>query len=659
MRTDCQSSMTPGLRGRDYNGSVAVTRSGVPCAYWQNVQIPGLDLGDLRGNACRNPGDHSGAWCFVRLWHRQLALDTYIPNFPFKWDYCDIPSCEERDNATTSSCQNLTDNGAMYTGNVSVAHTGLECEPWTRTYPALYGNIEGNSCRNPYGGEDFVGCFVQGRWSRCPVEACAPPKVPVSPSGSPAPPAAPTAEPRGTDVTAIAVSVTVAALVIAAAGLIARALLKRRELRIATDSVVTVDATAPTEGTRLNRKLSRQESTASSTVASSVTVPQSLASSELRVRLQQNDLMEDTIVLSSPIDMGHITLKRRLGSGSFAKVWQASWLGADAAVKVMNIKGRTAQLRAHLLKGVEATSLRGITHPNVVQTYHVYKVVDRSFPEDPSDADEIDENGHQVPNIAELWVVQELCNKGDLRASLDMLCPLKQGSVKILCTTLKEVVLALSYLHHLGIVHGDLKCENVLLKSSTSEHGLIAKVADFGLSRDLRGLDSYYATNISGDMKYLAPEVLEHNRISPKMDTYSLGFLIYELCTGDRASMDHLTLATHVQEVVHQRKRPTFPDTVVLELKSLAEDCWDHDPEQRPCDQSILKRLDEVLVKYSSPQKSTFSIKSFKDMTANFNTMLTSGQADGTEIDGYLVPELGPAVTASLVDPKLDVRLEI
>lgn len=69
-------------------------------------------------------------------------------------------------------------------------------------------------------------------------------------------------------------------------------------------------------------------------------------------------------------------------------------------------------------------------------------------------------------------------------------------------------------------------------------------------------------------MKYLAPEVLEHNRISPKMDTYSLGFLIYELCTGDRASMDHLTLATHVQEVVHQRKRPTFPDTVVLELKA-------------------------------------------------------------------------------------------
>lgn len=87
------------------------------------------------------------------------------------------------------------------------------------------------------------------------TQACAPPKVPVSPSGSPAPPAAPTAEPRGTDVTAIAVSVTVAALVIAAAGLIARALLKRRELRIATDSVVTVDATAPTEGTRLNRKL--------------------------------------------------------------------------------------------------------------------------------------------------------------------------------------------------------------------------------------------------------------------------------------------------------------------------------------------------------------------------------------------------------------------
>lgn len=50
-----------------------------------------------------------------------------------------------------------------------------------------------------------------------------------------------------------------------------------------------------------------------------------------------------------------------------------------------------------------------------------------------------------------------------------------------------------------GIVHGDLKRENILLKSSTAPHGFTSKVADFGLARNMQGLESYYATNVSGD----------------------------------------------------------------------------------------------------------------------------------------------------------------
>jgi serine/threonine protein kinase len=247
---------------------------------------------------------------------------------------------------------------------------------------------------------------------------------------------------------------------------------------------------------------------------------------------------------------------------------------------------------------------------------------------------------------------------------------LKEGSLKILLTTIKEVVLALSYLHHLGIVHGDLKCENVLLKSSTTEHGLVAKVADFGLARDLRGLDSYYASNISGDMKYLAPEVLEHNRVSPKMDTFSLGYLIYELASGQQTAMENVTLATHVQEVVHLRKRPSFPSTVLPALKALAEECWDHDPDKRPCDQLILRRLERMLAEYGSPSKQR-SLKSFKDLTQTFGNMLASGVADDT-VDGYLVPGLGstmsPAessrggVTASIqnpLDPKFHISISM
>lgn len=96
--------------------------------------------------------------------------------------------------------------------------------------------------------------------------------------------------------------------------------------------------------------------------------------------------------------------------------------------------------------------------------------------------------------------------------------------------------------------------------------------------------------------------------------------------------------------------------------QDLAVRCWDHDPEQRPCDQLIMQELDEMLSEYASPQRSIMkSFLSIKDFTANFSEMLSSGHAGENEVDGYLVPQLGPLVSASLnpVDPKSDVRLEL
>ena len=100
------------------------------------------------------------------------------------------------------------------------------------------------------------------------------------------------------------------------------------------------------------------------------------------------------------------------------QVWQGRWLGADVAVKVMVLSGRQAHLKVHLLKGVEANFLRTITHPNVVQTYHIYKVQDRKAlshdSHDEEEASALKSAGISTP-ISEIWIVQELCNKGDLK----------------------------------------------------------------------------------------------------------------------------------------------------------------------------------------------------------------------------------------------------
>jgi hypothetical protein len=87
---DCQSDMTASIRGRDYDGTRSYTRSGVPCAYWKNIQIAGLNFSDVGGNRCRNPADHSG---------ELLALSFFIPRSltiiypPASIALCDNPAC--------------------------------------------------------------------------------------------------------------------------------------------------------------------------------------------------------------------------------------------------------------------------------------------------------------------------------------------------------------------------------------------------------------------------------------------------------------------------------------------------------------------------------------------------------------------------------------
>ena len=89
------------------------------------------------------------------------------------------------------------------------------------------------------------------------------------------------------------------------------------------------------------------------------------------------------------------------------------------AVKVMVMSGRPTRLNVQLLKNVEANCLRTITHPNIVQTYHIYKVQDLTLAARGSSGDEEELGELREANIltpvSEIWIVQELCNKGDLK----------------------------------------------------------------------------------------------------------------------------------------------------------------------------------------------------------------------------------------------------
>ncbi|XP_035580435.1 ribosomal protein S6 kinase-related protein isoform X4 [Zalophus californianus] len=105
-----------------------------------------------------------------------------------------------------------------------------------------------------------------------------------------------------------------------------------------------------------------------------------------------------------------------------------------------------------------------------------------------------------------------------------------------------ELVLVLCYLHDLGIIHRDVKMENILL----DERGHL-KLTDFGLSRHLpQGTRAY---TICGTLQYMAPEVLSGGPYNHAADWWSLGVLLFSLATGKfpvAAERDHVAMLASV-----------------------------------------------------------------------------------------------------------------
>ena len=142
-----------------------------------------------------------------------------------------------------------------------------------------------------------------------------------------------------------------------------------------------------------------------------------------------------------------------------------------------------------------------------------------------------------------------------------------------------EVGRALAFAHAQGLVHRDVKPQNVLL----NEEGL-AKVTDFGIVRSLDAVGGQTETGtVLGTSHYIAPEQARGERVDAHTDVYSFGVVLYELLAGDvpYPGDSFLTVAMkHVNEPVPNvlEQRPDTP----LRLASLVERCMAKVPADRP-----------------------------------------------------------------------------
>ncbi len=223
---------------------------------------------------------------------------------------------------------------------------------------------------------------------------------------------------------------------------------------------------------------------------------------------------------------GRYHVVERIATGGMGEVFRArdAVLDRDVALKVLH---RSLAADPGFVEGFrrEARAAAGLSHPNIVAV-HDWGAVDGIY-----------------------FMVMEYVRGLSLRELLRALVRLEPAQA---ADVLLQVLAALGHAHRMGIVHRDVKPENILV----NREGL-AKVADFGLARAYADARSTQVGTVTGTAQYLAPEQLRGEPADPRTDLYSLGIVGFELLTGHLPFSGETPLAVARRHLTDRVPRPS------------------------------------------------------------------------------------------------------
>jgi serine/threonine protein kinase len=199
------------------------------------------------------------------------------------------------------------------------------------------------------------------------------------------------------------------------------------------------------------------------------------------------------------------------------------------------------------------------------------------------------------PGLYETWLVLEYANAGSLYQALFIKRRFHDAdgapNVLLILSILIEVAEGMAYLHECDIVHGDLKPDNILLKSGDDHNSLTAVVADFGLARLISDgslkQSMVQTTGIVGTIEYMSPELLGHGLLSRKADVWSFGLIMLEMWTGE-ARFKGMSAAQILYASSHNEQLP-LPEG--SPYHQLVKRCLVHESRLRPSFEELLKEL--------------------------------------------------------------------
>ncbi|MBR2067525.1 MAG: Stk1 family PASTA domain-containing Ser/Thr kinase [Solobacterium sp.] len=227
---------------------------------------------------------------------------------------------------------------------------------------------------------------------------------------------------------------------------------------------------------------------------------------------------------------------QHIGQGGMADVFRAvdTILNREVAIKILRSDLNTDEISILRFER-EAQAATALAHPNIVEIYDVG-----------------DYKGHH-------YIVMEYVPGKTLKQVIRNRAPLlNEEAIDIM----KQLTAATAEAHSRGIIHRDIKPQNVIVKADGS-----VKILDFGIATAKGSMQLTQANNVMGSVHYLAPELAKGETASPQSDIYALGIVLYEMLSGDvpfKADQAVQVALKHMKEPMPSVKKmnPNVPQSV-------------------------------------------------------------------------------------------------
>nr|XP_005305682.1 serine/threonine-protein kinase Nek5 [Chrysemys picta bellii] len=263
---------------------------------------------------------------------------------------------------------------------------------------------------------------------------------------------------------------------------------------------------------------------------------------------------------------------KMIGEGAFGKVFLAKGKvdNHQSVIKEINLTKMPVKEKEASQK--EVILLAKMKHPNIVTFY----------------------SSLQEKN--KLYILMEYCDGGDLMRRINMQHGVLFDEDQILAWFV-QISLGLKHIHDRKVLHRDIKAQNIFL----SNNGMVAKLGDFGIARMLNNTMELARTCV-GTPYYLSPEICENRPYNNKTDIWSLGCVLYELCTL-KHPFEGNSLHQLVLKICRGHFIPVSPK-YSYDLRILISQLFKISPRDRPSINSILKKsfLEKRITNYLPPE---------------------------------------------------------